>query len=301
MGDAPLSDWYYGRHATEYETQRRKNPLWQREHDAVAELLHRGPVLDVPIGTGRYIPIYLERGLGFSGVDISEDMLGEALKRADFPHQVGTITDLPFLDDEFGTAVCTRLMNWLSPDDMRKAVYELLRVAREAIIGIRFGRGPDKMQDHTLDGFLDALRGAWVERWIQVGDNDYWITKVRCPEWADVDAQFQHQPKSAQFIAEERYSALGMERRDVSAMPVRCEYWTGPEIWAHVQHLGKRIGLMQHDRINGAPRRDDCPITMLDAGDMILLDGRHRAKQWKDDPTRRAVFILDYEGAACSS
>lgn len=289
---ALLSDWYYGKHATGYEAKRRKSRIWAAENRAVESFVERGPVLDVPIGTGRYIPIYQSKGLDFVGVDISPDMIAEAKKRADFEAHIGSVTDLPFNRRQFATAVCTRLMNWLPLPDMQKAVRELHRVAGEVIVGIRFGPGPKRMFDHDRSDFLDALGGAWLTDSAQVGDNEYHIFRSRLPTWDDVNAQFKWQPKSAQRIADNWCERIGVDGVDLKSLPVRCEYMSGKEIWSCVSGAAKLSPIMKE--INGPPRVSGGPLTMLAiGGHRILLDGRHRAKQWKDSKARYPVFVIE--------
>jgi SAM-dependent methyltransferase len=282
-------DWYYGEHAQGYEAKRKRNPLWQKEQDAVDALVSKGPVLDVPIGTGRYIPIYQRKGLDFVGVDISPDMIAEARKRAEFDFHVGSITDLPC--QGFGTAVCTRLMNWLDAEDMHRGVSELHRVADECVIGIRFSPGPERMVNHSRGAFLDALSGAWITDSVDLG-NDYHIFKSRFPTWADVNAQFQWQPKPAQLIADNWCERLGLDKLDLPSLPVRCEYVPGTEIWSWIESLSNHEVMRS---ISGEPRADG-PVTALEiAGERVLLDGRHRAKKWRNSAVRRPVFVVSNE------
>jgi len=291
MGNKPISDWYYGNHAARYESMRTKNPLWQKENEAVASLVQRGPVLDVPIGTGRYIPIYQEKGLAFTGMDISPDMIAEASKRAKFPYKISSITSIPFDNHQFGTVVCTRMMNWLDCADMQKAVSELRRVADESIVGVRFGKGPRRMFDHSRSEFLDALGGDWITDEVLLGDKDYWLFKFRRPCWKDVNEQFQWQPKPAQLIADNWSERLGANKVSLESLPVRCEYMTGQQIWQCVDSLSDISPIMKN--IKGKPKKESGPITMVRiAGMNVVIDGRNRAKKWRNDERRHAVFVV---------
>ena len=49
---------YTGTEASQYEAKRAHKDVWQAEQALIAEMVNAGPVLDVPIGTGRYLPIY---------------------------------------------------------------------------------------------------------------------------------------------------------------------------------------------------------------------------------------------------
>ena len=164
---------YTGTEASQYEAKRTHKDVWQAEQALITEMVDKGPLLDVPIGTGRYLPIYEEKGLWPWGLDVSEDMIAEALKkRPKLDYQVGSILDIPWPDRHFRQAVCTRLLNWLSPEDMARAVSELLRVADEVILSIRLGK-PEQQKatiTHGWDDFLDALQGAWIAEQRQVKD-----------------------------------------------------------------------------------------------------------------------------------
>ena len=121
-------DTYYGDHAKNYEAARENEPAWRGEHAAVARLLRNGPVIDCPVGTGRFVELYRSRGLDFLGVDVSDDMLRIARERGG-EHVRGSIFALP--DRKFGTAVCIRLFQWLEPHEVCAA---MLRSTRALLI-----------------------------------------------------------------------------------------------------------------------------------------------------------------------
>jgi len=130
---------YMGKKASQYEAKRSHTRKWRLEHDAVASLLPDAEsVLDVPVGTGRFFPLY--DGMRVTGVDISPDMLAEARKRGFKDLHLGDIRDMRFADGRFDVAVCMRLLNWLTPSDMAQAVKELSRVASILIVGLRAHR-----------------------------------------------------------------------------------------------------------------------------------------------------------------
>jgi len=64
----------------------RTSTKWRREQEVVASFLKELPrgaiILDVPVGTGRFIPCYRETALRWYGLDISRDMLREAKRTA---------------------------------------------------------------------------------------------------------------------------------------------------------------------------------------------------------------------------
>ena len=70
-----------------------------------------GRALEIGIGTGRNLPLY-PSGVGLTGIDISEGMLGRARHRArrhlfDVELQLADAQRLPFEDDSFDTVTAT--------------------------------------------------------------------------------------------------------------------------------------------------------------------------------------------------
>jgi ubiquinone/menaquinone biosynthesis C-methylase UbiE len=91
-----------------------------------------GGVLEVAIGSGRNLPSY-PRGIRLTGIDLSENMLTIARRRAaalgrEVDLEQADAQALPFPDATFDTVVCTFSLCSI-PDD-RKAVAEMKRVLR---------------------------------------------------------------------------------------------------------------------------------------------------------------------------
>ena len=134
------ADHYYGQVVADYDAVRMRNPVWEREQAAVADMVTRGPVLDCPVGTGRFLGIYDAKGLYCVGVDASDEMLAAAkAKHPDADLRQGSILALPFADKAFGTVVCSRMLNWFEPADMARAMAEIRRAAHEVVVSIRIG------------------------------------------------------------------------------------------------------------------------------------------------------------------
>src|SRR5687768_13349312 len=109
-----LADKYYGAAAETYDATRCHSLRWAHEQLAVNDFVTEGRVLDVPLGTGRYVGLYRAKGLDVIGVDVSEDML--AVARRNYPGidaRRGNVLGLPFSGGMFAIAVCTRLLDWL--------------------------------------------------------------------------------------------------------------------------------------------------------------------------------------------
>lgn len=160
----PKGDKYYGRTAEIYNKKRSRQKWWHVEHEEMRSLLAGLPeglsVVDIPFGTGRFVPLYLERGFTISGLEISDHMVRAAEKDLgdDFRHcdvKIGSATDIPFADGAFDLVVSTRfLSNIILFPDARKALSEFARITRKYGI-IQLGhnvgdtRTPD--EDETMD------------------------------------------------------------------------------------------------------------------------------------------------------
>jgi hypothetical protein len=164
-----IGDQYYGDKAAGYDDERSNKPGWQAEQSAVAEFLSGGyaSALDVPFGTGRFVPIYRTLGIGFAGIDKSSDMLAQARwKYPGVTAGIGDVLDLPFPSYParvFDVAVCTRMLVWFDPACMTAAIAELRRVACNLIVSIRLGEEGTRCHrgsyTHSGDRFFAAMNG----------------------------------------------------------------------------------------------------------------------------------------------
>ncbi len=140
---------YKGNIASDYNEKRTSEPLWEREQDAFKQCRSSLPndtsLLDIPIGTGRFIEFYKELGLIAHGVDISQDMLSEARRNAEksnydmeFIH--GDALNLPQRESECDYIICARLLNWVPFEILEKMIKEFMRVTKKGmILHIRVG------------------------------------------------------------------------------------------------------------------------------------------------------------------
>jgi SAM-dependent methyltransferase len=124
---------YRGSKARRYEATR-KGAFWDAEQAAMTHVLDRFAagtrILDCPVGTGRFLPLYEERGFDVTGVDLSADMMAEAAKkRTSAELAQGSVFALDFLDAAFDVAVCVRLLNWLETYELTHALASLARSA----------------------------------------------------------------------------------------------------------------------------------------------------------------------------
>lgn len=308
-------DKYYGDAVRLYDVDRCHTLRWAREQLAVNDFVTAGPVLDVPIGTGRYCTIYRDKRLTVTGVDISPDMLAEAKRH--YPHitvQKGSVFELPFADKSFGTVVCSRLLDWLYPDDMRRAVKELRRVGRTVVLTIRHGMEGERVNyTHPLASFYEAIDGLYIEgrRLTETTkDGTEEMFKLRQPIWADVLAQFDYKERifhevgdEVQRIADAWFSNAKMRSRPVNAetAKVTAEYWTADELGAVIDSMSEIVDhkvKRPESRYSTSllPRHEGGPVTILKVGEhKAVLDGRRRMNLWRQTPGRYPVLLVEIE------
>lgn len=170
---------YHGAIAEGYDAKRVESPKWTAEQsiiqDMLMDLLPGATVLDIPIGTGRFLPFYVQRGLNVLGADISDDMLRQAAAKAGplirqnpaygarIKLGIRDVRDLKLPEKSVEAAVMCRLTRWLSPEDCQQAIRELTRVAhRRVVFTARIANHPHA---RPLALFEEALPPDWhVER-----------------------------------------------------------------------------------------------------------------------------------------
>lgn len=132
---------YKGEIAAGYDAKRESQSKWHEENRIMRDWLSAFPkgtsVVDVPVGTGRFIPLYEELGFNVLGLDISEDMLKEASEKAKGDNtylRLGDARDIDLSDQGYDVAVCIRLFRWIKLYEVQYVLRELQRVARKNII-----------------------------------------------------------------------------------------------------------------------------------------------------------------------
>ena len=126
-------DKYTGAIAAHYLDKRPLSWKWRFEQDAVQEfltILKPGTVLDAPVGTGRFAPIYKQLGISATGLDISQDMLSQV---EGMPTVCG---DILTHSGDYDCVVCIRLLNWFNTDKLFQALENIARIGRHAVISI---------------------------------------------------------------------------------------------------------------------------------------------------------------------
>ncbi len=158
---------YRGVAAASYDRSRAGRDLFQWEAEIVARSLQGMPdgarVLDAPVGTGRFIPIYLQTGLHATGVDLSPDMLREASiyseeSKGRLELILASTTSLPFPDDSFDALVSFRFLpGKLIMADVRRTLREFSRVTRgRALLLLKVASQP--------------IERTWRDRWSRMGE-----------------------------------------------------------------------------------------------------------------------------------
>lgn len=134
---------YRGEVAGHYVERRSGSRKWRREHDILTSILDRLPkgmsVLDVPIGTGRFLGEYSARQHDVIGVDVSSDMLAEAenASRGLDNHNallLGDAEALQFRDASVDCVVCFRFLNLVPFTVFGNVLDEISRVTRTWIV-----------------------------------------------------------------------------------------------------------------------------------------------------------------------
>lgn len=136
---------YYSQRARNYDQDRAAQPSWMAEFEAlekVAAKLGRDlHIADMPVGTGRFFPIYEKLNWQVTGLDVSRDMLMMSEKSAEkslsnlyFSH-VADARRLSFSDESFDGVVCFRfLQSIVDFGDAQLALGEMARVAKYWVI-----------------------------------------------------------------------------------------------------------------------------------------------------------------------
>jgi ubiquinone/menaquinone biosynthesis C-methylase UbiE len=181
---------FHGEIATGYDAKREQDPKWQIEQRVIEEMLSDLPpgttVLDLPVGTGRFIPFYGKQGLFLLGVDRSQDMLAEAAKKIEAAKvsgelHVGDILDTKLRDKVVDVTVNCRITRWImgdhGPQGIIRMLEEMQRVTRQRIILTARVRDHKFAVTHEL--ILSALKGWKINKDIAGVDLNYRIIELR--------------------------------------------------------------------------------------------------------------------------
>jgi ubiquinone/menaquinone biosynthesis C-methylase UbiE len=160
---------YRGTTAAQYDLKRSWRKKWKREMAVIETLVASfgtdTSIIDIPVGTGRFLPFYLEGKHPVIGVDISKDMLAQASAKAKGRNplqtlayfMIGDAEQIPLTNKSMDFAICIRLLNWVTQPCSTLIIRELHRVARQGIVmGFR-SIHPMSLSDFFRLGFRDIL------------------------------------------------------------------------------------------------------------------------------------------------
>jgi ubiquinone/menaquinone biosynthesis C-methylase UbiE len=133
---------YRGDIAHNYENDRIVETIWDKEQNFINDYFSQSEkgssVLDIPVGTGRFIDLYLKKEMKVIGIDISDDMLSEARNKfrdnENIKLEQGEVRFLPLNDASVDHVVCWRLVHLLNSNDLDKMISEFNRVCHKEII-----------------------------------------------------------------------------------------------------------------------------------------------------------------------
>lgn len=191
-----LAKTYLGTVAEEYDSERAKLAKWSSEQKIVEDLLANLPpdssIIDIPVGTGRFIEAYHRLHLRAAGMDISPDMIMIAAGKSEkigygMPLRTADIRHIKAADGAFDTAVCICFLNWVDIDGAKEAFRELVRVARKSlIVSIRHYATFRELNPTTAEGFLQLVLQTAVRTYKALNRSG-----LHVHEEADVLAMFQ--------------------------------------------------------------------------------------------------------------
>ena len=177
--------FYQGGAASSYVAKRASKAKWKAEDLFLETTLKgvQGKVLDAPVGTGRFLELYRQRGLEVVGVDCSNAML--ALARAAHPWATlehGDVASLRFGNGAFDVVVCVRLLHLVATYEVAHIMRELFRGAKSHVI---------------LTTYLDAKPYVSGRSQVHVRNDAVWNQ----PEWHPPKPQLLMKSKGVPYYA----------------------------------------------------------------------------------------------------
>lgn len=184
---------YVGDTAKQYDGKRSHKKMWQREEAVLRDFLigrfdtQGAYLLDVPVGTFRFAPLWKEIGFNVTGVDVSPDMLELAeKKRAELDFactlEEGSIFRLPYSDNAFDISVAIRIITLIEEVDMVRALRELQRVTkREIIFNTRVPVKGEKVRKNAqslgiVEGCLQP--GWWIAKNVEIHEPSFRMIRL---------------------------------------------------------------------------------------------------------------------------
>lgn len=171
----PAGNSYFSSKAKNYDSQRSAQPWWHEENDVISEIVRSLPnlqrVLDVPCGSGRFFPLFVELGFEITGVDSSADMIALAERSASnfeggraISLIEGSACSMPFESETFDLVVCVRFLRSIIPfGEAKKVINEIGRVAADWVV-LELDVQPDENPRRaTIKDSLAMRDGLYLE------------------------------------------------------------------------------------------------------------------------------------------
>lgn len=149
----PLLSRYTGEKADKYDAKRKGTERFRREDAVFTALMEKvgvpATVLDLPVGTGRWLPWLSQCPGPIYGVDLSADMLDLARQKAGDDARVQWMqadvfdSALPQKIPVCDLVICVRFLNWLPGEAAARAFHALAgRAGKRMIVGVSLVPSP---------------------------------------------------------------------------------------------------------------------------------------------------------------
>ncbi|MBA2653934.1 MAG: class I SAM-dependent methyltransferase [Gammaproteobacteria bacterium] len=138
-----------------YDLTRKADPIVVDRIIKQLQVIPSGKYLDIGCGTGNYTIALHQKGLCIEGVDISQEMLGQAKSKCPKInwHQ-SDASALPFVDDFCNGIVCTFATHHMH--DINQVFSEMFRVINHGRV-VLFTATPEQMQHYWLCEYFPAM------------------------------------------------------------------------------------------------------------------------------------------------
>jgi ubiquinone/menaquinone biosynthesis C-methylase UbiE len=165
MDELPASRIYFKKAARSYDRVRAKTIVTEWDDKAIINFLdhvsENSKILDLPCGTGRCIPLLPNKNIGYTGVDISSDMLNlskaKAQGKSNTHFVLSDARSLPFQNEQFDHAICFKFLKWLPNDEIVLQVLKELRRVTKVSILVNVKVNPQNLK-FDLKELKDVLR-----------------------------------------------------------------------------------------------------------------------------------------------
>tara|TARA_X000000950_G_C13918412_1_gene662105 strand:+ start:377 stop:1066 length:690 start_codon:yes stop_codon:yes gene_type:complete len=188
-----ISKYYNKKQAEEYETRRNK-PIWKAETDFFKLLIKRISsesngklnLLDIPVGTGRWIPLVQKIATKYIGVDVSANMIDQAQQKLEgcsnefkkSSRFINTsIEKLPLsLNGKFDLIIMTKFLPHFSINEIKTMMNILTNYLQgELIISLRVSGKKSNIFFEIIELITKSPIGA-IKRYLKCGKLTY--TKI---------------------------------------------------------------------------------------------------------------------------